>query len=205
MSCGWYALHVKPHFEKYVTSQLQSKGYDTFLPIRVSPAKWVDRAKSFSLSLLPGYVFCRFDIHDQLPIVVTPGVMAILGFGKIATPVDDSELSAIQKIIQSQVDAEGCPYLAEGELVRVERGPLEGLVGIILRTKGGDRLVVSVSLLMQSVSVEIDCSWVKPIGRRAAAPEVLVGRHSAGIEGLNCLNRSRSLIGIDANLLRLCF
>jgi transcription antitermination factor NusG len=163
MSDHWYALHVKPRFEKYVTTQLDSKGYETFLPTYVSKRKWSDRVKSLSLPLFPSYVFCRFDIHSRLPIVITPGVMAVLGAGKIPAPIDESELSAIRHITEAQVRAEPCPYLAVGEMVRVESGPLEGLVGIVLRTKGSDRLVVSVSLLMRSVSVEIDRSWVKPV------------------------------------------
>ena len=166
MSDHWYALHVKPRFEKYVTRQLESKGYETFLPTYVLKRKWSDRIKSLSFPLFPSYVFCRFDIHSRLPIVITPGVMAVLGAGKIATPVDEAELTAIRHITESGIAAEPCPYLAVGEVVRVETGPLEGLTGIVLRTKGTDRLVVSVSLLMRSVFVEIDSSRVKPVRER---------------------------------------
>jgi len=166
MTDHWYALHVKPRFEKYVTRQLESKGYETFLPTYVLKRKWSDRTKSLSFPLFPSYVFCRFDIHSRLPIVITPGVMAVLGTGKIATPVDEAELVAIRHITESGLLAEPCPYLGVGELVRVEAGPLEGLIGIVLRTKGADRLVVSVSLLMRSVSVEIERSRVKPVRER---------------------------------------
>jgi transcriptional antiterminator NusG len=164
MNDCWYALHVKPRFEKYVTSQLEGKGYETFLPTYISKRKWSDRVKSISLPLFPSYVFCRFDIHSRLPIVITPGVMAVLGAGKIPTPVDESELSAVQHIAESGLATHPYPYLAAGERVRVEAGPLEGLTGIVLREKGYDRLIVSVSLLMRSVSVEIDRNCVKPTG-----------------------------------------
>ncbi len=178
MSDHWYALHVKARFEKYVTTQLESKGYETFLPTYVSKRKWSDRVKSLSFPLFPSYVFCRFDIHSRLPIVITPGVMAVLGAGKIPAPIDQSELSAIRHITEAQVRAEPCPYLAVGEMVRVESGPLEGLVGIVLRTKGSDRLVVSVSLLMRSVSVEIDRSWVKPVRERNVGRTVKISDQS---------------------------
>ena len=49
-------------------------------------------------------------------------------------------------------------------MVELQTGPLEGLKGMIVRTKGCDRLIVMVTLLMRSVSVEIDRRWVKPIG-----------------------------------------
>ena len=66
MSDSWYALHVKPRFEKYVTGQLSVKGYETFMPSYVSKRKWSDRVKTLSLPLFPGYVFCRFDLHTRL-------------------------------------------------------------------------------------------------------------------------------------------
>ena len=166
MNNHWYALQVKPRFEKYVTTQLESKGYETFLPTYISKRKWSDRVKSLSLPLFPSYVFCRFNVHARLPIVITPGVMTILGAGKIPAPIDECELSAIRQITECQVRTEPCPYLAVGEVVRVESGPLEGLVGIVLRIKGSDRLVVSVSLLMRSVSVEVNRSCVKAVRDR---------------------------------------
>ena len=169
MSNHWYALQVKPRFEKYVTTQLESKGYETFLPTYISKRKWSDRVKSLSLPLFPSYVFCRFNVQARLPIVITPGVMTILGAGKSPAPIDQCELSAIRQITESPVRAEPCPYLAVGEGVRVESGPLEGLVGIVLRIKDTDRLVVSVSLLMRSVSVEINRTCLRPLRERSVS------------------------------------
>ena len=164
MSDSWYALHVKPRFEKYVTGQLSGKGYETFMPSYVSKRKWSDRVKPLTIPLFPGYVFCRFNVNSRLPILVTPGVMAVVGVGKAPVAIDESEIVAIQRVIDSGLPAQRWPYLNCGETVRVEAGPLEGLSGIVVRMKGTDRLVVSVSLLMRSVSVEIDRKFVKPLG-----------------------------------------
>ena len=165
MSDCWYALHVKPRFEKFVTTQLEQKGYETLLPTYVSKRKWSDRVKTLSLPMFPGYLFCRFDVSSRFPIVVTPGVMAILGMGRIPAPVPDSEISAVRHVMASGACAEPCPYVEVGELVRVESGPLEGLTGIALRIKGTERLVVSVSLLMRSVAVELDRTSVTLLPR----------------------------------------
>jgi len=163
MNDSWYALHVKPRFEKYVTGQLSGKGYETFMPSYVSNRKWSDRVKSLSMPLFPGYVFCRFDVHARLPILVTPGVMTVVGVGKAPVAIEEHEIAAIQRVVESGLPAQRWPYLNCGELVQVESGPLEGLTGIVARMKGCDRLVVSVSLLMRSVSVEIDRAFVKPV------------------------------------------
>ena len=165
MSDCWYALHVKPRFEKFVTTQLEQKGYETLLPTYLSKRQWSDRVKTLSLPMFPGYLFCRFDAHSRFPIVVTPGVMAILGSGRVPAPVEESEIVSVRHVMASGAYVEPCAYIAVGELVRVESGPLEGLAGIVLRTKGSERLVVSVSLLQRSVSVELDRYSIKPLRR----------------------------------------
>src|SRR5215813_3340446 len=165
MSDCWYALHVKPSFEKFVTTQLEQKGYETLLPTYVSKRQWSDRVKTLSLPMFPGYLFCRFDLHSRFPIVVTPGVMTILGSGRVPSPVEESEIASIRHVMASGAHAEPCAYIAVGEMVRVESGALEGLTGIVIRTKSSDRLVVSVSLLQRSVSVELARASVKPLLR----------------------------------------
>jgi len=161
----WYALHVRARFEKHVQAHLQDKGYEVLLPTYESKRRWSDRVKILSLPLFPNYVFCRFNVNERLPILITPGVNFIVGVGRSPVAVDQSEISSIHHVLSSGLAARPWPYLNIGETVRIANGPLEGLSGIIVREKGEDRLIVSVSLLMRSVSVEIDRGWVKPVRR----------------------------------------
>jgi len=163
MSHLWYALHVKPRFEKYVQTHLEEKGYESFFPSYESTRRWSDRVKSISLPLFPSYVFSRFDINARLPILITPGVNFVVGAGKTPTAVDEAEIAAVRHILEAGLTMQPWPYLREGETVRVEEGALEGLTGIVVRAKGVDRLIVSVTLLMRSVSVEIERSAVRPL------------------------------------------
>lgn len=163
MSCFWYALHVKPRFEKVVETQLQYKGYETFLPVYTSTRKWSDRTKSISLPLFPSYVFCRFDINSRLPILITPGVSLIVGAGKTPIAIDDVEMQSLCQLVKSGLRPEPSPYIKEGETVRIENGPLEGLTGIVVRASGRDRLILSVTLLKRSVAVEVDSRSIKPL------------------------------------------
>ena len=159
----WYALHTRPRFESHVQMHLEEKGYEVFLPTYVSTRQWSDRVKSFSMPLFPSYLFCRFDINARLPILVTPGVHSVVGIGRAPVPVGEVEIAAIRHVLHSGIPTQPWPYLQIGEEVSVERGPLEGLNGIVIREKGADRLIISVALLMRSVSVEIDRGWVKPL------------------------------------------
>lgn len=163
-SLKWYALHVRSRFESHVKTQLEGKGYEVFHPTYVSRRQWSDRVKSISLPLFPSYVFCRFDVTQRLPILMTPGVNSVVGTGKAPEPIHGDEIDAIRLVEGSGIAARPWPYLQTGTVVQIEDGPLEGLSGIIVREKGVDRLIVSVSLLMRSVSVEVSRCAVKPAG-----------------------------------------
>jgi transcription antitermination factor NusG len=98
-----------------------------------------------------------------MPVLTIPGVIRIVGFGGELTPVSEEEVSAIRSIVKSGYAAEPWPFLKVGQRVRIMEGALEGLEGILLKSRAGSRLVVSVDLLQRSVAVEIDAAWVKPV------------------------------------------
>src|SRR5438876_2799562 len=82
----WYALQVRPRFEKVVALHLQHKGYEEYLPVYRSRRRWSDRIQEVEFPLFPGYIFCKFDVRQRLPILVIPGVMSVVGIGKSPTP-----------------------------------------------------------------------------------------------------------------------
>jgi transcription antitermination factor NusG len=158
----WFALLVKPRHEKVVSAALRSKHYEEFLPLRSARRKWSDRVQTVEMPLLAGYTFCRFEASDKVSILRTPGVRKVVGWGPAPVPVQESEIQALQRIMQSGVSAAPCPYLRTGEPIRLDGGPLSGLQGLLLESRGRSRLVVSISLLQRSVSVEVEQSWITP-------------------------------------------
>ena len=171
---SWFALNTRFRYEDFVAKQLSGKGYDTFLPIYESRRRWSDRVKKLEIPLFPGYLFCRFDAMDRLPILTTPGMIQIVGFGKTPVPVPDAEIAAIRAATIGNLSREPWPYLQVGQKVKVECGPMRGVEGILLNVKGSHRLVLSVTLLQRSVAVEVNSNWVVPsdqqnIGRVSSA------------------------------------
>ena len=168
MGALWYALRIKPRCEKYVDEHLRNKGYETFLPTYTAKKKWTDRTKLTTIPLFPGYTFCRFNLQSRLPILITPGVQFIVGAGKAPLPVEEQEIDALRRVVISDLPILPWPYLKVGQTVLVETGPLQGLSGVIVRIKNIDRLIVSISLLMRSVAVEISRESVRPLNKPAA-------------------------------------
>ncbi|MEZ5361651.1 MAG: UpxY family transcription antiterminator [Bryobacterales bacterium] len=156
----WYALRVRARFEKQASELLHFKGYETFLPTYVSRRRWTDRIRQVETALFPGYVFCRMGEMNLGLALTTPGVMHFVGFGSTPAPVDDAEIEAVRRVVESGVAGQPCPYLKVGESVEITSGPLTGLSGFLLEIKGDRSLVVGVSLLQRSMAVEIDPSWL---------------------------------------------
>jgi transcription antitermination factor NusG len=156
----WFALQVRTRHESGVANYLQGQGYESFLPLYKCRKRWSDRVKEVPTPLFPGYLFCRFNPQDRLPVMKTPGVMQVVGVGRVPAPVDEVEISAIQTLIRSGIPNQPWPFLQVGERVRIESGSLCGLEGILMDFKGTHRLVLSITLLQRSVSVEIDSAFV---------------------------------------------
>ena len=159
---NWFALQVRVRWERSTAAILAGKGYRALLPLYRSQRRWSGRSREVSSPLFPGYVFCQFDVTKRLPILVTPGVIAVVGRGRVPVPVAEAEITAIQALISSGLPAEPWPYLEVGQRVRIEDEALYGVEGILIRFKGAQRIVVSVSLLRRSVALEIDRARVSP-------------------------------------------
>jgi len=165
----WFALQVRTRHETAIAGFLDAKGYEQFVPIYKVQKRWSDRVKVTEAPFFPGYLFCRFDPQHRLPILKTPGVIQVVGFNRIPTPIAETEIHAIQTLMASGLATQPWPFLAVGDRIRIDSGPLRGLDGIVVKLKDNRRLVVSVTLLRRSVAVEIDSALVEP-NSAASAP-----------------------------------
>jgi transcription antitermination factor NusG len=160
----WHVLQVRTRFERTVAYHLQAKDYQEYLPVYRSRRRWADRTKEIELPLFPGYVFCKMNPADRLPILVIPGVIGVVSIGRMPVSVQEQEILAVQDVVKSGLAYQPCPFTA-GQPVRIESGPLRGLEGVVVEMKKSYRLIVSIQLLQRSVSVEIDQDHLKPVPR----------------------------------------
>jgi len=172
----WCAVYTRHQHEKSICEILEAKGFEVFLPLYESTRRWKDRRKILSLPLFPCYVFVRGAHERRLPVLTTPGVHMIISRGERVATVPEEEIEAIRRIIEGQLSVEPHPFLRCGERVRVVRGSLEGVEGVLTRKKNLYRLVLSVEMLAQSVSVEIDALDVVPVIQRSAVAQYPEGQ-----------------------------
>ena len=163
-SPAWHALWTRSHCEQLVHDQLTAKGFDLFLPMIDRWSRRGGLRHLIRIPMFPGYVFLNgvVDKASYVEVVKARGLVRVLGerWDQLAT-VPARELEAIRRIVDAGVPALPYAYLREGQRVRITRGPLTDVEGILVRTKPNrGLLVVSVELLQRSVAAHVDCTWV---------------------------------------------
>ena len=168
----WMAILTRTRFEKKVCAELKEKGIETFLPLYSAKHKWSDRQAVVQLPLFPGYVFARIAPRqeERIPVLRTLGVMGFVGARGIGTPIPESEIRAVQTLLEQRVPFQLYPFLNIGHRVRIRGGCLDGIEGILTAINGDKSLVVSVQLIQRSIALHINGYEVEPV--RSSAPIV---------------------------------
>jgi len=152
---------VRSNFEQTTARYLEAIGYEVFSPTFQHKRRGYDRVRPVRIPVFPGYIFCRLEVHNRLPVLSAPGMVHIVGFGSEFIPIPDQELESIRVIIASGADMQPCPYLNVGARVRIVQGPLASIRGILLEVRNKHRLVVSVHLLQRSIIADVDRDTVE--------------------------------------------
>jgi len=170
---------VRSNFETVTTVALEGRGLETFLAVypERSPAHSARRGSATgnpaindkTRPLFPGYVFCRFDASNRLPVLCCTGVVNVVSFGGQPALVDEREIAALQAVQSAGLRAQPSAHLKSGRRVRIEAGPLRGMEGTITECRDRFRLVLSITLLQRSVLVEVERDWIVPAAAAAVA------------------------------------
>ena len=163
MNPAWFAIWTRSRHEKLVRDQLAKKtDVDVFLPTIGKWSRWKDRKKKIDWPLFPGYVFARFVADERVGILKVDVVVQIISNNGILSTIPDEEIESIRTLVESELAYDPVPLIKEGDMVKVVHGPLKGVVGRLVRKGAHARLVLSVDLIGQAVSVEVDAADIKP-------------------------------------------
>lgn len=159
----WFALQTRARHEKAVHGELEKKGIETFLPLRRITRRWSDRLKRIEEPIFTNYLFVRIPLRNRLRVLETQGSVRLVGFHSWPVPIAERELAAVKRFVDEEISIDPYPYLSQGDRVYVRSGLLKGVEGFIVRKNRFARLVISLGLLAQSASVEIDEALVEKI------------------------------------------
>lgn len=159
----WYAVYTCANHEKRVAEQFVPRSLEHFLPQYESVRRWKDRKVRLQLPLFPGYLFVHIAAQDRLRVLQVPGVVRLVGFNGIPTPMPQEDIQNIRESLGQGWRAEPHPYLQLGRRTRVVRGPLAGMEGIVVRRKNRSRLVLSFDLIQRSLAIEMDEGDLVPV------------------------------------------
>ena len=125
-------------------------------------SQWKDRKKEIEVPCFP-VLFRAVSQQKKTPVQQTTGVVEIVGSGSRPESIPEQEIDALRRLMTSVLPYDPHPYLHEGMKVEVVRGPLQGVLGILMRKEKRHRLVIGVHLIQQAAAVEIDVHDVVPV------------------------------------------
>ena len=162
-SPNWFAVQTMPRHEKAVAKHFEVREIASFLPLYGEMHRWKNGCRvEVEQPLFPGYLFTRIARDECVRVLSVPGVVSLVGAGRVPTPVSDFEIESLRSGLHLRT-FEPHPYLVVGRKVRIRAGALAGMSGVLVRKKNKFRVVLALDLIMRSVAVEVDIDELEPI------------------------------------------
>jgi transcriptional antiterminator RfaH len=162
---SWYVIQTKPRREEEIEIYLSTSGVEIFNPLIEAFTLRNGRMSKELKPLFPGYVFAKFDLEQNYPLVRwARGVKKILGFGE--TPASISE--EVVETIKTRIDSHGIlrvrHHFEPNDVVRIKTGPLKDLLGIFERwLSDSERVRILLNLIGYQPAVEIHYSMIEKV------------------------------------------
>ena len=159
----WYVVRSKPRREEYAQDQLLRRGVETFLPRILESVG--PRLEPTIGPLFPGYLFARVDLLSQYNSVIwSPGVRNFVAFGEIPAAVDPAVVTFLRDRCGSEGVVRVVRTFQDGDVVRIVRGPLGGLVGVVQgEVSGQARVRILMELLRRRTQVSVPVQLVEHV------------------------------------------
>jgi transcription antitermination factor NusG len=160
----WFAVFTRTHHEKRVAQYYAEREIEHLLLIGRVVRQWSHYRKvTLELPLFPNYIFVHISRRERTAAMQVPGALSLVGQNSIPAALPDAEIESLREGLMLR-NAAPHPYLAVGARARINKGPLAGRTGFVLRNKNGCRVVLTVDLIMRSFAVEVDAADVELIG-----------------------------------------
>jgi transcription antitermination factor NusG len=152
----WFAAYTMWRHEKRVAERCNRVGSEHFLPLYVLHNTWKNRVTArVHLPLFPNYIWALLPPGGHLALLKLPGVLSIVGNAAGALPMPARDMDALRQFV-SYADFLPHDKVDGGDTVRINRGPLKGLMGVAFRRDNVVRFVVTIDSIGKSVAADLE-------------------------------------------------
>ncbi len=157
----WYAIYTKSRNEKKLAANLEAKGIEVYLPLLKILKQWSDRKKWVEIPLFRSYIFVHIYDKNYLDVLQTEGVVRFVTFRNERIPIPENQIIAVRSYLEEDdpINIENLKYLP-GDRVEICRGPLRGLLGILVEVKGKQRVMVEIESIGQKLILNLPKSII---------------------------------------------
>ncbi len=153
---SWFALYTKPRHEKRVLEQLERKELEAYLPLHSVLRQWSDRRKWVDEPLFRSYIFIKGNSVERYEALRSYGALRLVSFRNRPIEVWEEEIERIKLMLKEAPCLERTDYFTPGSPVRIMRGPLAGLEGVLQETRNDHRVVIRIESVRQAVRFSVD-------------------------------------------------
>jgi transcription elongation factor/antiterminator RfaH len=145
----WFVACSRPHAEKRASAHLRNQNFQCFLPLHEKTIRHARQFRLVQAPLFPRYLFVKLDLERDRwrSVLGTQGVSNLIMEGERPKPIRPG----VVETLLAAADQAGLigrpPELRIGAAVRLQTGPLAGLVGELLTLDDNGRVSVLMSLL----------------------------------------------------------
>lgn len=156
-NASYRMMMLKHRQEKIMANHMKAIGISFYLPVYKKIKRYRKGNAEHLLPLFSNYIFFKKDDQFVQELFnLSQKYIHIIDIDENDHQVFISEIKSILQIVESQKTIQPYDHLREGDLVRIKSGPFKDIEGIIIKEQKQYRFVVKISILGQSVSVELD-------------------------------------------------
>ncbi|MFW5700154.1 MAG: UpxY family transcription antiterminator [Cyclobacteriaceae bacterium] len=160
---NWYAIYTNPRSEKKANILLQEKNIITYLPLVKRLKQWSDRKKFVEEPLIRSYLFVNISEKEYFEVLNTQHVSRFITFEGKAVPIPEDQIEIVKRLLSTDLEVDvTSENLAEGDTIRVARGPLIGMVGQLIKYKQRKRVMVKLEQIGKTLIVNLPLAFLEP-------------------------------------------
>jgi transcriptional antiterminator RfaH len=153
----WFVAATHPNREGLAMEHLERQSFNAYCPMITRRIRHARRAYDAKRPLFRGYIFVRQNGVDLSwrPALSTFGIRSIVMTGDKPAVLPAGFVESLQaREIDGCVAMPAMPFQI-GQLVTIQGGPFDGLIGQIIDMREKDRVVVLLGLLRQQTRVSV--------------------------------------------------